>query len=73
MAVEKNTERMSFYGSKPLELDLRRLAEKDNRTFSDYLRVVLEAHAWGHCAPSDENGTGLNRADSAQSRESDPE
>lgn len=61
MPVEKNSERMSFYGSTPLELELRRLAEADGRTFSDYVRFVLERHVFGHRRTEDDTGTGTNQ------------
>ena len=31
-----------------LEVVLMRLANIDDRTYSDYVRRILELHAWGH-------------------------
>lgn len=37
-----------------LETALMRLAARDDRALSDYLRIVLEKHAFGHAASVDE-------------------
>lgn len=62
MADDKRTECIKVYVSEPLELELRRLADADDRKLSDYIAVVLRRHVFGHLAPSGDDGQGLNRA-----------
>lgn len=39
-----------------LELALMRLAAADDRSLSDYVRLVLERHVFGHAAHGDDDG-----------------
>ena len=45
---EKKTEALRVYVSEPLELALRRLAEDEDRSLSEYIALVLKRHVWGH-------------------------
>ena len=62
MADDKRTECIKVYVSEPLELELRRLADVDDRKLSDYIAVIFRRHVFGHIAPSLEDGQGPNRA-----------
>jgi hypothetical protein len=44
--------------SEPLETALMRMAARDDRTLSEYIRLVLERHAFGHASSvlRDESG-----------------
>lgn len=59
----KKTKDVKIWLSEDLELELRRLAERDERKFSDYVGVVLRRHVWGHAAPTGADGEGSNRDD----------
>ena len=50
--MEKLTQAVKVWISEPLELDLRRLADDDGRSLSDYVRVILSRHVYGHRAGS---------------------
>lgn len=54
----KKTEGIKVWLSEPLELELRRMADRDSRKLSEYICLVLRRHAWGHAASpvSDEEG-----------------
>lgn len=52
MAVDKKTEGIKVWLSEPLELELRRLADKDERKLSEYIGMILRRHVFGHAAPS---------------------
>ncbi len=63
MPAEKNTQKVPFYCSPELELELRRLAEADGeRSLSEYVRVVLSRHVFGHRRTPDDNGVGPDKA-----------
>ena len=49
---DKKTESVRVWLSEPLELELRRLADADDRKLSDYIGMVLKHHVWGHAAHS---------------------
>lgn len=57
--AEKKTESVKIWLSEALELELRRLADQDDRKFSDYVSLVLRRHVWGNAARSvsDEEGS----------------
>lgn len=65
MADLKRTECLKVYVCEALELELRRLAELDDRKLSDYIAVVLRRHVFGHVAPGAEDGQGPDRPTSA--------
>lgn len=46
----KKTEGVKVWLSEPLELELRRLADLDDRKLSDYIGLVLRRHVWGQAA-----------------------
>lgn len=48
MTVDKKTESVKVWLSEPLELELRRLADREDRKLSDYIGTVLKRHVWGH-------------------------
>ncbi len=51
MASEgKKTEPVKVWLSEPLELELRRLADLEERKLSDYLGLVLRRHVYGHAS-----------------------
>jgi fructose-1,6-bisphosphatase/sedoheptulose 1,7-bisphosphatase-like protein len=50
MSDDKRTACVKVYVSEPLELELRRLAEADDRKLSDYIAVILRRHVFGHVA-----------------------
>lgn len=47
----------------PLELELRRLAEANDRKLSEYIWVVLRRHVYGHGAAVAAEREGLNSPD----------
>lgn len=63
MADDKRSECLKVYVSKPLELELRRLADGEDRKLSDYLAIVLHRHVFGHVAPGVEAAQGPDRPD----------
>lgn len=58
MADAKRSEPIRIYVSEPLELALRRLAEENDRSLSEYIAPVLKKHVYGHikCACGDGEG-----------------
>ena len=50
MAAEKKTQDIKVHMSEPLELELRRLADLDNRKLSEYIELTLRRHVFGHLA-----------------------
>ena len=59
--IEKNSERLTFYSSPELELELRRLAADDGRELSDYIRWVVKLHVYGHRRTAVDDNVGMNR------------
>lgn len=57
----KKTEHVKVWLSEPLELELRRLADLDDRKLSDYIGLVLRRHVWGHCSRVPLDGEGALR------------
>jgi hypothetical protein len=49
----KRTEGIKVYLSEPLELELRRLADRDDRKLSDYIARVLRWYVYGHASTVD--------------------
>lgn len=45
---EKNIDKLHLRLSEPLLLELMRLAAGEDRSLSDYVRLVLTTHVWGH-------------------------
>lgn len=45
---EKNLDKLHLRLSEPLMLELMRLAAGEDRSLSDYVRLVLTTHVWGH-------------------------
>jgi hypothetical protein len=64
MTDDKRSECVKVYVSEPLELELRRLADAEDRKLSDYIAIVLRRHVFGHVAPSADDAQGPNRATS---------
>jgi hypothetical protein len=62
MSDDKRSECIKVYVSEPLELELRRLADGEDRKLSDYIAIVLRRHVFGHLAPGMEETQGPNRA-----------
>ena len=60
---EKKTEALRVYVSEGLELELRRLAERDDRSLSEYIAMVLKRHVYGHRACGQPNGEGPDKAE----------
>lgn len=63
MTVEKKTESVKVWLSEPLELELRRLADREDRKLSDYIGTVLKRHVWGHGAAAAEPAEGSIRGE----------
>ena len=63
MADLKKTKDVKIWIPEDLELDLRRLAELDDRRFGEYLGLILKRHAWGHAASSGADGDESNRGE----------
>lgn len=61
MADQKKTKDVKIWMSEDLELELRRLAERDERKFSDYCGMILRRHVWGHAAPGASEAEGQHR------------
>lgn len=60
---EKKTEAIRVYVAEPLELALRRLAEENDRSLSEYIALVLKRHVYGHGKRDGLDGEGPNKAD----------
>lgn len=61
--VSKKTKDVKIWLPEDLELELRRLADREERKFGEYLGLVLKRHAWGHAASAAADGEGSNRDD----------
>lgn len=62
MAVDqKKTKDVKIWMSEDLELELRRLADREERKFSDYVGLVLKRHVWGHVPAHGGDGEGSMR------------
>jgi len=59
--MAKCDEDIRIHLSGSLKNDLFRLAEMDDRTLSDYVRSVLELHAYGHRKKFLSQGRGTGR------------
>jgi hypothetical protein len=64
MTDDKRSECVKVYVSEPLELELRRLADAEDRKLSDYIAIILRRHVFGHAAPSAADTQGPDRATS---------
>jgi predicted transcriptional regulator len=61
--ADKQTTSVKVWLSDALELDLHRLADVDQRSLSDYIRLILSRHVYGYRA-TDATGTeGANRGE----------
>ncbi len=60
---DKKTESIKVWLSEALELELRRLADLDQRRLSEYIGVVLRRHVFGHVVPPSESTEGAKRPD----------
>jgi hypothetical protein len=60
---DKKTGCIKVWVSEPLELELRRLADRDDRKLSDYIGTVLRRHVWGHVPRLSDEMEGPNRAE----------
>lgn len=61
MTDDKKTEYVKVWLSEPLELELHRLADRDDRKLSDYIGIILRRHVWGHAARTPGDGEGALR------------
>jgi len=60
---DKRSECLKVYVSEPLELELRRLADGEDRKLSDYIAIVLRWWAFGHAASRPGDVQGPDRPD----------
>ncbi len=60
---EKKTGCVKVWVSEPLELELRRLADRDDRKLSDYIGTILRRHVWGHGPRMPDEMEGPNRGE----------
>jgi hypothetical protein len=63
MADGKKTEAVKIWLAEPLELELRRLADSDDRKLSEYIGLILRRHVFGNAAPGASDGDGANRGE----------
>ena len=63
MSDDKRSECLKVYVSEPLELELRRLADAEDRKLSDYIAIVLRRHVFGHLSPGGGEMQGPDRPD----------
>lgn len=63
MTIDKKTESVKVWLSEPLELELRRLADREDRKLSDYIGTVLKRHVWGHGAAGCDPAEGAIRGE----------
>lgn len=59
----KKSEAIKVWLSEPLELELRRLADRDERKLSDYIGIVLRSHVYGHLARATDDAEGAKRGE----------
>jgi hypothetical protein len=52
--------------SERLETALMRLAARDDRALSDYIRLVLERHAFGHAGSLADEAAGCQQCNASQ-------
>ena len=60
---DKKTEAIRVYVSEPLELALRRLADDNDRSLSEYIALVLKRHVYGHGKCGQPEGEGTDKAE----------
>jgi len=58
--------------SERLEMALMRLAARDERVLSDYIRIVLEHHVFGHAGTVPDGGNGCQQSNASQSDARNP-
>jgi cytidylate kinase len=63
MADDKKTGCVKVWLSEPLELELHRLAARDDRKLSEYIGLVLRRHVFGHVALTGSDSEGPNRGE----------
>lgn len=61
---EKKTEAIRVWVESDLELRLRRLAESEDRSLSEYIALLLRRHVYGNDKALWPNGEGSYRTDS---------
>ena len=61
MADDKKTSYVKVWLSEPLELELRRLAEHDERKLSDFVGLILRRYVYGNGARASDELDGANR------------
>ncbi len=59
----KKTASIRVWMSPELELELRRLSDRDDRRVSDYCAMVLRRHVYGHAAGGEGDGEVPDRHD----------
>jgi hypothetical protein len=59
----KKTGCIKVWLSEPLELELRRMADRDSRKLSEYIGLVLRRHVWGHAACPTQDAEGAMRGE----------
>ncbi len=62
-AADKKTVDVKVWMDEKLELELRRLAEADDRKLSEYIALILRKHVYGHGVVAGADGQGPNRGD----------
>lgn len=64
--MDKNTEQVKVWLDEALLLALSKLADRDDRKLSEYIRVVLSHHVYGHASRTDELIAGAKSPDSVR-------
>ena len=59
----KKSEPLRIWVSEPLELELRRLADRDDRKLSDYVELILRRHVFGHLGRLTDTTEGTKRSE----------
>ena len=59
---EKKTEAVRVWLTEAVELELRRNADFENRSLSEYIAIVLKQHVFGKRMPRGEEGEGSDRS-----------
>jgi hypothetical protein len=63
---DKKTRRLDVWVSEPLELDLHRLAARDDRKLSEYIGMILARHVYGHLSTTCREPEGALRCEAGR-------
>lgn len=63
MIDEKKTGCVKVWLAEPLELELHRLAARDDRKLSEFIGLILRRYVYGHSVPGLSDGEGPNRGE----------